>query len=142
MTLDAHLRLVGLLMLLLATLHFVFPRRFRWREEFARVSLLNRQIFYVHCFFLALTLVLTGALCLLAPEALTEPTRLGKLLLGGLVLFWGLRLAFQWFVYDRRLWIGHSFNTCVHIVFTGLWLYFTSVFGWAWYLQWQISALR
>jgi hypothetical protein len=131
MTLELHLRVVGLLLVSLAGLHVFFPRRFHWREEFARISLLNRQIFYVHCFFLALVLALIGLLCLLAPAALTQPTLLAQLLLAGLTLFWALRLAFQWFVYDRRLWLGQPFNTLVHFLFTGLWLYFTSVFGWA-----------
>ena len=38
-----------------------FPRQFRWREELARLSLLNRQIFLVHTFFIVLVVTMMGA---------------------------------------------------------------------------------
>jgi hypothetical protein len=55
--------------------------------------------------------------------------------LGGLALFWTLRLITQHFVYDSAHWRGHRRNTAVHIVFTLLWTYFAAVFGWGWWRQ-------
>lgn len=135
--LNLHLRLVGATMLVLAAAHAYFPRRFAWAEETARLSLLNRQIFYVHTFFIVLILALNGSLCLFAPEALLEPTRLGYLLALGLVLFWGTRLAVQLFVYDRNLWRGRRVETTVHLLFTVLWTYYAAVFGGV--LAWQMG---
>ena len=133
MTCELHLRLAGLLQILLALLHLDFPRRFRWREELASLSLLNRQMFHVHTFFVCLVLVLFGALSLLAPDALLEPTRLARLVLFGIALFWAVRLYCQWFVYDPRLWRGQRFETTMHFVFTAVWCYFVAVYGGAWW---------
>lgn len=126
---ELHLRIVGALQIALSLLHFEFARRFHWREEAARMSLLNRQVFHVHTFFVCVVLVLFGALSLLAPDALLGPGRLPPLVLGGIAAFWLLRLLCQWFVYDASLWRGQPLRTVVHVVFTLLWLYFVAVYA-------------
>jgi hypothetical protein len=62
-------------------------------------------------------------------DALLEPTRLSRAILGGLTLFWGLRLIMQWAFYSPAIWRGHRFNTVVHYVFSAMWVYITGVFG-------------
>ena len=59
----AHLRIVGVLMAGLVLLNIFVPRRFGWRDELAHVSLLNRQIFQAHTFFLIVTLALFRRCC-------------------------------------------------------------------------------
>ena len=129
MSLEFHLRLAGALQIALAALHLFFPKRFHWKEELSRLSLLNRQIFLVHTIFICFGLVLMGALSLFAPQSLLQPTPLSRLVLGGFASFWGLRLVFQWLVYDSRLWRGNSFNTLVHTLFTAMWMYLGAVYA-------------
>jgi hypothetical protein len=126
---ELHLRIAGAMQLLLALAHVDFPRRFGWREEFARISLLGRQVFYVHMLFLCIVLAMFGALSLFATDALLEPTRLSRLVLLGIAAFWALRLYCQWFVYDPSLWRGQRVRTVIHFVFTGLWAYLTAVYA-------------
>lgn len=126
--LSLHLRLVGLSMLVLASLHAIFPKRFDWRRELARLSLLNRQIFIVHTLFIVLLLVLIGSLCLFASGALLERSQLAPLVAGGLAVFWGLRLLVQLFGYDSKLWRGRMLETIAHIGFVFLWGYYTTVY--------------
>ena len=45
------------------------PWRFHWRDEMARLSLLNRQIVQAHAVFLVLTLALLSALLLICGDA-------------------------------------------------------------------------
>jgi hypothetical protein len=135
MTIDLHLKIVGITLILLGALHAAFPRRFHWSEELSRLSLLNRQIFVVHCLFIVLVLWMMGALSLLFTDALLEPTALARPVLAGLTLFWLVRLVIQWAVYDHALWRGNRFNTVVHILFTALWSYYTFVFGSALWLS-------
>ena len=139
MSLMFHFRLAGILQILLAFIHFFFPDRLNWREELDRLSPINRQIFWVHTFFLCLVLVLIGALSAFATSTLAAPSRLGTLVLGGIFLFWFLRLLFQWFVYDASLWRGKRFNTVVHILFTVLWSYLTGVYAVGFWLQFVSS---
>ena len=113
----------------LAVAHVFFPKRFQWKEELARLSPLNRQIFIVHTLFICLVVMLFGALSCFAPETLLAPSRLSRLVLGGIAGFWGLRLLVRWLVYDRRLWLGHRFNPAMHFLFTALWIYLVAVYG-------------
>ena len=134
MTLGFHLRFAGIGLFLLAAAHLLFPRQFRWREELGQLSLLNRQIFLVHTFFICLVLVMMGALSAVWTKALLQPTPLARLILGGFALFWSVRLIFQWFVYDSRLWKGDRLHTAMHLLFTGVWAYLTAVYGYGWWV--------
>ena len=130
-----HLRIVGASLIALSLAHVLFAKHLRWKEDAARLTPINRQIFHVHAFFICLIVLMMGLLCLLAPQRLAEPTPLARLVLIGLVIFWGTRLVFQWFVYDSSLWRGHRGNTFVHFAFTILWSYYTFVFAYALWRQ-------
>jgi len=86
MTLLTHLRFVGVIMAVLVVVNLFVPGRLRWREELARVSLVNRQIFQVHTVFIVLILAIFAVLLLTSADALLEPTRLSRLVVGGLTI--------------------------------------------------------
>jgi len=134
-SLETHLRIAGALLLLLAAAHPFFPKQLGWKEDLAKLTLLNRQIFLVHVGFIVLILVLFGTLALGFAPDLVAPSRLAAAVLGGLTLFWGLRLVTQQLIYDRSLWRGHRRNTVLHILASLLWIYLTGVFGWGWWRQ-------
>lgn len=133
MTPEAHLKIAGALQILLGLAHAFFPRRFSWGEELPRLSLFNRQMFRVHAFFIAFIVVMFGVLSLGFTSLLVGPESggLAKVVLGGLCLFWMVRLFVQFFVYDPALWRGHRFNTAMHLLFSALWVYLTVCYGWA-----------
>jgi hypothetical protein len=128
-TLLLHLRLAGVVMASLVVVNLLVPRRFHWREEMSRLSLVNRQIFQAHSVFLVLTLALFSALLLTCGPALLEPTRLSRAVLSGLTIFWGLRMLMQWCFYSPLIWRGHRFNTVMHYTFSVVWVYVTTVFA-------------
>ena len=123
------LRIAGLSLLGLFMLNFFIPAEFKWAEELPRLSLLNRRIFQVHAVFIALILLLSGLLLVILPHELVTPTPLARAVLGGLAAFWGLRLWMQWFMYDRELWRGKRFETAMHFLFSGLWVFLTATFA-------------
>jgi hypothetical protein len=135
--LEILLRIAGASQIALAFAHLSFGRRFDWQNELARLSLLNRQIFHVHCFFICLVLVLMGLLGLCAPAALLERSRLGLLVAAGLTVFWGARLWMQWFVYDASLWRGKRFETAAHAAFSVMWMFYFGVYGAVAWEQWR-----
>ena len=122
-----HLNIVGLLLVALALLHIVFPRYFRWKETTASLEPVTREILYVHTFFIALTVLLMGLVCLTSSELLLT-TPLGQRICFGLATFWTIRLFFQFFGYSKELWKGKTFETIMHIAFSFLWLYLSAVF--------------
>jgi hypothetical protein len=134
MTIHPHLllvqlRLVGGLMALLVVINLFVPHRLHWREEMTRLSLVNRQIFQVHSMFIVLTLGLFSALLLTSADALLEPTRLSRVVLIGLTIFWTVRMLVQWWFYSPEVWRGNRFNTVIHAVFSVTWVYVTATFA-------------
>lgn len=125
--LETHLQIVGVLLMLLALIHVIFPRYFRWKEDLCDISLINRQVMYIHTFFLALTLFGMGLLCYISTDDLLY-TSLGKNICFGFAIFWTIRLFIQFFGYSSSLWKGKNFETIVHILFTFLWVYLTFIF--------------
>lgn len=135
MTLELHLKAVGVLILALVCLNFALPRHFGWKQELAKLSLLTRQIFIVHCLFIVITCTMFGVLALVYTPTLLQPTPLARLVLAALTIFWTVRLFVQLFVYDTSLWRGDPGRTVLHMVFTLTWAYFAATFGWAFYRQ-------
>jgi hypothetical protein len=129
---ELQIKIVGVLLIILSLIHIAFPYYFKWKKELDTLSLVNRQMIYVHTFFVSLTIFLMGMLCLLQTEELLHTT-LGRSVALGLAIFWFLRLLFQFFVYSPSLWRGKSFETFIHILFSILWLYLTLIF----YLTWR-----
>ncbi len=115
-------------MIALGLIHVIFPKRFNWKEELRSLSIINREMMYVHTFFIALTLVLMGLLCLTSATELTQTT-FGKRISLGLGLFWFIRLYIQFFVYSPENWKGKRFETMVHIVFSIFWAYLSVLFA-------------
>lgn len=124
---EIHFKAAGVLLLLLAGLHAIFPKYFKWEAELRSLSLINRQMFCVHTFFIALSLLLMGLLCLTSAQELTT-TPLGRKISLGFVIFWMARLVIQFFGYSAELWKGKRLETVLHIIATLLWIYFCWVF--------------
>ena len=124
-----NLRMTGLLLAIIAVINVFVPRYLRWREDMSGLSLVNRQIFQVHGFFIVLFVALCSALLLMRGEALLEPSPLSQAVLFGLTIFWGLRMLAQWFYYSPAVWRGHRFHTAAHCVFSMAWVYMTATFA-------------
>lgn len=124
---ELQLKIIGILLICIGIFHITFPKQFNWKTEFASISLINRQMMYVHTFFIALTVLLMGVLCLTSSVQLIE-TDLGKKICLGFGIFWAIRLFIQFFVYSSKLWKGKIFETIIHIVFSFLWVYLSYVF--------------
>jgi hypothetical protein len=129
MTMELNLQIAGALTIALGLAHPFFDRYLGWSVDTQKLTLLTRQVFRVHCFFIALVLVLTGALSMMdAPELLARAP-LSRAILAGLALFWTCRMAAQWFVYDARIWRGSRLFTVMHWAFSALWTYFAGSYA-------------
>jgi len=129
MTIRTHLQIAGALLLLLGAAHPFFSRYFRWTEELQKVSLLTRQVFVVHAFFIGLTVAMLGAASLFFPDAILDRAPLSRVFLTGVVVFWTCRLVIQFAVYDSAIWRGRRFYTIMHVVFSVFWVYVVSTYS-------------
>ncbi len=124
---ELHLKIIGILLIVLALIHATFPKYFKWKQELTSLSIINRQLMYVHSFFIAFMVLLMGVLCLTSATELIETT-LGKRISLGLAIFWIIRLFIQFFGYSKKLWKGKTFETSIHILFSSLWIYLSVIF--------------
>jgi hypothetical protein len=124
---ETHIKISGLFFLALSFIHVFFPRYFKWQTELANISQINRQMMYVHCFFIGLILFLLGLLCISSSSEIVS-TILGKRISVGLSIFWIARLLIQFFGYSKELWVSKKKETIINITFILIWSYISSVF--------------
>lgn len=124
---EIHIKIIGFILIPLSIIHVIFPKYFNWDKELSTLSLINRQMTYVHTFFIALIILLMGILCLTSAGELIH-THLGQKISFGLGIFWLLRLFIQFFGYSSVLWKGKLFETTVHILFIVMWGYISLIF--------------
>jgi hypothetical protein len=105
---EIHFTIIGFTLILLSIIHVIFPKYFNWDKELNLLSLINKQMIYVHTFFIAITILMIGILCLTSAQELLQ-TNLGKKISLGLGIFWTLRLFIQFFGYSSVLWKGKTF---------------------------------
>jgi hypothetical protein len=125
---ELHLKIIGIILIVLAVIHIGFPRYFKWEQELRPLSTMNRQMMYVHSFFIALIVLLMGILCLTSANELIETT-LGKRICLGLGIFWITRFFIQFFGYSATVWKGKVFETAIHILFSIFWIYLSIIFS-------------
>lgn len=126
---ELHFKIIGLLLMALGAIHIFFPKYFNWKEELKNISLINREMMVFHTFFIALTVFMMGMLCFWWTNDLLY-SKFGKIISLGLGLFWSLRLFVQFFGYSSLLWKNKRFETFIHILFSLIWMYCSSVFIW------------
>jgi hypothetical protein len=124
---EIHFKIIGILLIGLSAMHLLFPKYFNWTDDLKSLSLINRQIMYVHTFFIGFVVFLMGLLCLTSSDHLIN-TEFGKRITLGLGVFWASRLIIQFFGYSSKLWKGKKFETTVHILFSLLWTYLSVIF--------------
>lgn len=124
---ELHIKIIGMITILLALAHVIFPVYFNWKQELSSLNLINRQMMLVHTFFIAVVLLLLGILCLSSSQELVN-TSFGKKISLGIGIFWLLRLLVQFFWYSSKTWKGKKFETFIHILFSVLWTYLSIIF--------------
>ena len=125
--LALNLTVSGALLVGLGILHIALPTVLGWHRELAGASSLNREVSYVHCFFIGLACVLWGLLPLTGTSLLLQPAPVTRLVLIG--AFWASRLVIQLVVFNR-----HARQSAAWLALcaagTLLWLYLTAVWTW------------
>jgi hypothetical protein len=113
--LELGLRIVAVAQIALAALSLCLPRILNWKPDIERMSLLVRDVFEIHSWFIALTLVIWGVLTwTFAAELAHASTALARWLGAAIGMFWGLRCILQWTHYSPVHWRGNATRTLIH----------------------------
>ena len=107
------------------------PFALHWNEHLAKLPSLLRRMFWVYGVFIVLMIISFGTLTLLfAPEMAAGPP-LARALCIVIAVFWGVRLAVQFFVFDAKPWLTKPLYVIGYHGLTLVFLYLTTVYIWA-----------
>ena len=124
--LELWLRIVAVAQFALAGLSLCLTRILNWKPDLDRMSPLVRDVFEIHSWFIALTLVIWAVLTWqFAPELVQAPTLLSRWLCACIGVFWGIRCVLQWAHYSPSHWRGNPRRTLIH------WLLFLGYAAWS-----------
>jgi len=102
--------------LAIAIMNVFIVRILNWKTELSRVTLLLREVFQVHAWFISITLGIFGMLSWrFAAEFAGHQSALCKWLACGIGLFWGIRTMLQVTYYSSSHWRGKPGRTVIHI---------------------------
>jgi hypothetical protein len=118
---------IGQLALSLASL--AIPRVLRWREETAKLRPLTRQVFWTYAGYILCFHVAFGLLSALAPQLLLDRTPLARTVAGFIAVYWGVRLALQFFCFDRSERPPGALGVLAEAALTALFLGLTIVYA-------------
>jgi hypothetical protein len=117
--LHAHhvmlLKLAACAQFVVAILNFRLVALLGWRAELGRVSLLMREVFHVHLWFISFTLMIFAALTWKFAAEMMADNEIADWLALGIGLFWGMRAVLQITYYSASHWWGKLAPTMVHI---------------------------
>jgi hypothetical protein len=102
---------------------FQVPSRLRWREDLQKLTSFNRKLMWVHGGFAVLTIIAFGTLTLALHGEMLRGDRaaLGVALFIG--IYWALRIAVDFFYYDRTDWPRGRGFVAGHILLTSLFVF-------------------
>jgi hypothetical protein len=104
------------------------PIRLNWRSEFAKLSRLHRQMYWIYGGYVVLSIIAFGVISLVNSGELAGGSRLARSVCAYIAVFWGIRLSLQ-AVLDVREHLTAWWLIAGEMLLTILFLYFTTVFA-------------
>ncbi|WP_425613727.1 hypothetical protein NA78x_003566 [Anatilimnocola sp. NA78] len=119
---------IGQLSVLVASA--LVPIRLDWQKEFAPLSKLHRQMYWVYGSYIVLSIVAFGLISLCNSRELASGSQLARCFCGYVAIFWGVRVSLQP-VLDVKEHLTVWWLRCGYHALTVLFLCFTAIFAWA-----------
>lgn len=78
------------------------PRVLGWKKDLAKLKPLTREVFWTYAAYILGTNFCFGILSMVGPRWLTDGTPLAAAVCGFIAVYWGARIAIQFFYFDRK----------------------------------------
>jgi hypothetical protein len=118
---------VGQLSVLVASA--LIPFQLDWRTTLAPLPKLVRQLFWVYGFYIVLSIVSLGLICIFNSNEIAAGSSLAKSFCVYVAAFWGIRLALQAFL-DVKPYLTSPILRVGYHLLTVLFITFTAVMIW------------
>jgi len=117
MNLIIALKIVAVLQLGVAVLNLFLTRLLKSQEDLDKMSLLPRQVFNVHSWFVSIMLVIFGVLTFrFADQMVSGQSEPALWIAAAAGIFWGIRTVIQMVYYSPSHWWGKTGRTVIHVV--------------------------
>jgi hypothetical protein len=116
-TLEILLITAAALQAAVAVLNLFLPRIMKWRQDLDAVSLLLREVFQMHLWFISLILAIFAVMTwrYAAHMAVADSAEVYHWLAAAIGLFWGVRGVLQMTYYSSSHWRGIPKRLVAHI---------------------------
>jgi len=115
--LEFLLRTAALVQLAVAILNLWLVQIMKWKPDLERMPLLIREVFYIHCLFISITLAIFAILTWhFAGDIALAANPLSVWLAVAIGLFWLIRSLLQWSHYSPSHWRGDGLRTAIHFL--------------------------
>ena len=102
--------------LALAGLNLFIVRLLKWRADLERMPLLMREVFWVHTWFISVTLTIFAVMTLRFIFEIVDGSNVACTSLAAAIgIFWGIRTVIQLSYYSPTHWRGRPGKTVIHI---------------------------
>ena len=106
------------------------PIQMNWKQEFANLPRLHRQMYWVYGGYVVMAIISFGLICLLNSREMASGSLLARSLCSYMTVFWGVRLSLQTVLdvksHLTKWWLVAGYHTL-----SVLFLCFTLIFAWA-----------
>jgi hypothetical protein len=116
--------------IVIALLNLSLVRLLGWERELDRLSLLPRQVFHVHAWFVSITLMLFACFSLRFAQVMNAELPC-RWMAGLVAAFWAIRTVLQVTYYSSAHWRGRVDATLVHGILLVVYGAFAAVYGMA-----------
>jgi len=106
------------------------PVALDWKESLKPLPELLRRMFWVYGGFIVMMIVGFGVLTLLFADDLYEGTPFARGVSTLIAVFWGGRLAVQFFVFDARPYLTRALYRFGYHALTLVFIFLTIIYGW------------
>jgi len=127
--------LAGIGQLILVFASAVIPRCLHWKESLATLPTLMRQLFWTYAGYILGMHLFFGLISTFGTHLLLDGTPQAAILCALMMLWWGVRIALQFFCFDRNGIPATRFNFLAEILLVMLFISLTLIYAVGLYLN-------
>jgi hypothetical protein len=133
--LQLLLQLAAAMQLGVAILNLFLDRMMKWKSDLNHLPLLIREVFYVHSWFITITLTIFALMTWrFSSEMAAGTNAVCRWLAACIGIFWAFRTILQVTFYSASHWRGQTGRTLIHIILLIMYggfafAYLTAAFG-------------
>lgn len=129
-SLSSFILLAGIGQLCVLVASALVPMQLDWKNQFASLPKLHRQMYWVYGAYVVLGIVSLGLISIVCHEELASGTLLARAVCAYATAFWGIRLALQ-AVLDAKPHLTKWWIRAGYHLLTLFFFAFTSIYAWA-----------